>query len=161
MREEMRKDRAEERPTARRGRTVKETVPMSGTNLWCRKKQERQGQEKRASYLLPITHRRFVRFGCISSRDVPIALGRFVRFVVGLALKAPDLQGIVVRRGGDPLGQLAAMAHELPRHSLLRGEGGRPRQERQPARMRARPPALRGQRCQERRTCGHGKEIDR
>ena len=42
------------RPTARRGRTVKETVPMSGTNLWCRKKQERQGQEKRASYLLPI-----------------------------------------------------------------------------------------------------------
>ena len=98
MREEMRKDRAEESPTARRGRTVKETVPMSGTNLWCRKKQERQGQEKRASYLLPITHRRFVRFGCIRLRDVPIALGRFVRFVVGLALKAPDPHGLVVRR---------------------------------------------------------------
>ena len=101
MREEMRKDRAEERPTARRGRTVKETVPMSGTNLWCRKKQERQGQEKRASYLLPITHRRFVRFGCISLRDVPIAFGRFVRFVVGLALCAPDLHGVVARRAGQ------------------------------------------------------------
>ena len=95
----MRKDRAEESPTARRGRTVKETVPMSGTNLWCRKKQERQGQEKRASYLLPITHRRFVRCGCISLRDVPIAFGRFVRFVVGLALKAPDLHGVVRRPG--------------------------------------------------------------